>query len=41
MARIVALAHSARKVRQDDLLRAAFVCGCALALILAKDALPF
>jgi|GEM_PF-2195959 hypothetical protein len=41
MARIVALAHSARKFRQDEVLRAAVVCGCALALILAKDSLPF
>ncbi|WP_268745360.1 hypothetical protein [Novosphingobium lindaniclasticum] len=41
MARIVALAHSARNLRQDDLLRAVLVCGCALALILAKDSLPF
>jgi hypothetical protein len=41
MDRFVALAHSARNLRQDELLRGLLVCGCALALILAKGALPF
>ncbi len=41
MAHIVALAQSARKLRQNDILRTVVVCGCALALILAKDSLPF
>ncbi|WP_279388340.1 hypothetical protein [Novosphingobium sp. PhB57] len=41
MARIVALAHGAQNLRQGEFLRAALVCGCALALILAKDVLPF
>lgn len=46
MARVIALAHSAHArsplhLAQADLLRSALVTGCALALILAKAALPF
>jgi len=46
MARVIALAHSAHArsplhVPQADLLRSAIVMACALALILAKAALPF
>ena len=41
MARILALAPVARSAVQVEILRATIVCGCALALILAKAPLPF
>jgi hypothetical protein len=44
MARVIALAQSARPTvhsRQAEILRTLVVCGCALALILAKAPLPF
>jgi hypothetical protein len=41
MARVIALAHVASlRFQQVELVRAAVVCGCALALILAETALP-
>ncbi|MEZ0136688.1 MULTISPECIES: hypothetical protein [Novosphingobium] len=41
MARIVALAQVHRPVIGSEWLRPLIVGGCALALILARDALPF
>lgn len=41
MARIVALARTPLLFTQEDVLRPLVVCGCALALILARTALPF
>lgn len=44
MARVIAFAQSATHAArpwQPELLRVAVVCGCALALILAKAPLPF
>ncbi|WP_327195306.1 hypothetical protein [Sphingomonas sp. LH128] len=41
MARIVALAQVHRPVPGIEWLRPLIVGGCALALILARDALPF
>jgi hypothetical protein len=41
MARIVALAQAHRPVSGMEWLRPLIVGGCALALILARDALPF
>jgi hypothetical protein len=40
MARIIALAQTARQ-EPLEALRVAIVCGCALALIAAGQALPF
>ncbi|MEE4452393.1 hypothetical protein [Novosphingobium resinovorum] len=41
MARIVSLVHTPTLAQGADRLRALVVCGCALALILARDVLPF
>ncbi len=41
MARLAAFADRAALLPGADLLRALMVIGCALALILAKTALPF
>ncbi|WP_395392616.1 hypothetical protein WBP07_16200 [Novosphingobium sp. BL-8A] len=41
MARVIALAQSAPSAAQTEWLRTLVVSGCALALILAKAALPF
>ena len=43
MARVISLAQSATRTVpwQQELLRVAVVCGCALALILARAPLPF
>ncbi|MDE8653782.1 hypothetical protein [Novosphingobium album (ex Liu et al. 2023)] len=41
MARVIALAHNPARPWQHDLLRVLVVCGCALALIFARNALPF
>lgn len=40
MARIVALAQASSAFRASKVLRPLVVSGCALALILARDALP-
>ena len=40
MARIVALARTHSANARIDMLRSLIVCGCALALILAKTGLP-
>ncbi|WP_281251258.1 hypothetical protein [Novosphingobium mathurense] len=42
MAHVIALAQSVQRTnRAPEVLRAAIVAGCALALILAKAPLPF
>ncbi|WP_395329518.1 hypothetical protein WBP06_15355 [Novosphingobium sp. BL-8H] len=41
MARIIALTPVARTAVQVEILRVTIVCGCAVALILAKAPLPF
>lgn len=44
MARLIASTYAhvpALRLPQEDLLRSALVSGCALALILARTALPF
>ena len=41
MARLIALAPIARPAVPAEILRAMVVCGCALALILARAELPF
>lgn len=41
MAYVIALTRRTPRLAQVELLRMAMVCGCALALILAKAPLPF
>jgi len=41
MARVIALAHAPLRGFSEETVRSAIVCSCALALIMAKTALPF
>jgi hypothetical protein len=40
MARVIALAAAPLRIDQLELLRSLIVCGCAIALILAGNAVP-
>jgi hypothetical protein len=40
MAQVIALARRTPHLSQEDFLRSLVVCGCALALILARITLP-